>query len=72
MPDKHPIVHTFVESMMILFFELFGVLTVGTLSLTAPELFQHPSVWSGFGLGYGFIPLALPILGLIAIFRGRV
>ena len=24
MPDKHPIVHTFVESMMILFFELFG------------------------------------------------
>jgi len=24
MPDKHPIVHTLLESMMILFFELFG------------------------------------------------
>jgi hypothetical protein len=56
----------------ILFFELFGVLTVGTLSLTAPELFQHPTVWSSYGLGYGFIPIALPILGLLAVFRGRV
>lgn len=56
----------------ILFFELFGVLTVGTLSLTTPELFQHPTVWSSYGLGYGFIPIALPILGLLAVFRGRV
>lgn len=56
----------------ILFFELAGVLTVGTLSLTAPALFQHPSVWSSYGLGYGFIPLVLPILGLLAVFRGRV
>jgi hypothetical protein len=30
-----------------------------------PQLFAHPSVWSGFGIGYGFIPLALPIVGLI-------
>jgi hypothetical protein len=56
----------------ILFFELAGVITVGTLSLTAPALFQHPSVWSSYGLGYGFIPLVLPILGLLAVFRGRV
>lgn len=46
-------------------FELAGVLTVGGLSFLAPELFAHPSVWSGFGSGYGYIPLVLPILGLI-------
>ena len=48
-------------------FELAGVLAVGTLSLLAPELFSHPSVWSGFGSGYGYIPLVLPILGLLWI-----
>ena len=48
-------------------FELIGVLTVGTLSFLAPELFAHPSVWSGFGVGYGYIPLVLPILGLLWI-----
>lgn len=48
-----------------LLFELSGVLLVGFLSLVAPGLFAHPSVWSQFGIGYGFIPLALPILGLI-------
>ena len=44
--------------------ELVGVLLVGTLSLLAPALFAHPSVWSYFGVGYGFVPLALPIFGL--------
>jgi len=48
-------------------FELVGVLAVGTLSFTAPALFAHPSVWSGFGSGYGYIPLLLPILGLLWI-----
>lgn len=46
-------------------FELVGVLAVGTMSLIAPQLFAHPSVWSGFGQGYGFVPLVLPILGLL-------
>ncbi|MFS0868019.1 hypothetical protein AB3M83_11890 [Microbacterium sp. 179-B 1A2 NHS] len=45
-------------------FELVGVLVVGTLSLTHPELFDHPTVWSGFGIGYVFIPVILPCLGL--------
>lgn len=45
-------------------FELLGVLAVGTLSLTHPELFAHPSVWSAFGMGYLFIPLVLPFLGI--------
>lgn len=45
-------------------FEFVGVLVVGTLSLTYPELFGHDSVWSGFGRGYLFIPLVLPLFGL--------
>ena len=48
-------------------FELVGVLAVGTLSFVSPQLFAHPSVWSGFGSGYGYIPLLLPILGLLWI-----
>ncbi|MBL3679829.1 hypothetical protein [Leucobacter chromiireducens] len=50
-------------------FELSGVLIVGTLSLVSPELFAHPSVWSTFGIGYGFIPLVLPVLGLVWLRR---
>ncbi len=45
-------------------FELSGVLIVGTLSILAPELFDHASVWSWFGQGYLFIPLVLPIFGI--------
>jgi hypothetical protein len=52
-------------------FELVGVLSVGSLSFLVPELFSHSSVWSGFGSGYGFLPLALPILGLVWINRSR-
>lgn len=48
-------------------FELFGVLTVGLLSILLPDLFKHPTVWSEFGIGYGFIPLALPIVALLWI-----
>jgi hypothetical protein len=45
--------------------ELAGVLVVGSLSLVAPDAFPDETVWSAFGRGYGFIPLALPILGLV-------
>ena len=45
-------------------FELAGVLIVGTLSLLLPEQFQHPSVWSLYGIGYACIPLVLPLWGL--------
>jgi hypothetical protein len=45
-------------------FELVGVLVVGALSLLAPALFGHDSVWSYFGMGYLFIPLVLPMFGL--------
>jgi hypothetical protein len=46
-------------------FELVGVIGVGALSFLHPDLFAHPSVWSKFGQGYGYIPLVLPVLGLI-------
>jgi glycerol uptake facilitator-like aquaporin len=46
MPDKHPIVHTFVESMMILFFELFG-----TTLLTCLYMMNKGSALSMF-IGY--------------------
>jgi len=50
-------------------FEFAGVLVVGTLSLVAPELFAHDSVWSRYGSGYVFIPLVLPVLGMIWLRR---
>ena len=54
-----------------LVFELVGVITVGSLSYLVPSLFAHPSVWSYFGLGYGLIPLLLPIFGLWWIRRTK-
>ncbi|MFM8926957.1 MAG: hypothetical protein ACKOFA_01990 [Rhodoluna sp.] len=47
-----------------LYFELLGVLVIGSLSFLLPALFQHDTVWSYFGKGYGFIPLVLPIFGI--------
>ena len=52
-------------------FELVGVITVGILSYTHPELFAHPSVWSKFGQGYGYVPFVLPILGLLWLRKQR-
>lgn len=46
-------------------FELVGVLVVGTLSLIDPVLFPEKTVWSVFGRGYAFVPLVLPVLGLL-------
>jgi hypothetical protein len=44
--------------------ELVGVLVVGAASERFPAVFQHPTVWTGFGSGYGFVPLVLPFVGL--------
>lgn len=51
--------------------ELVGVLTVGTLSVVDPVLFPADTVWSGYGRGYGFVPLILPVLGLWWLYRHR-
>ena len=47
-----------------LVFELSGVIVVGTASLVFPDAFPRATVWSTYGSGYLFIPLALPIIGL--------
>ncbi|MEV7010417.1 hypothetical protein [Streptosporangium sp. NPDC051022] len=49
--------------------ELAGVLIVGTLSMADPAAFPHATVWSGYGSGYVFIPLVLPIVGLYWLSR---
>jgi hypothetical protein len=49
--------------------ELVGVLVVGTLSLTDGAAFPDETVWSVFGRGYGFLPLVLPVLGLLWLRR---
>ena len=55
-------------------FELAGVLVIGALSVLAPgalgletiEPFgREATVWSVFGAGYLFVPLILPVLGLL-------
>ena len=51
--------------------ELVGVLLVGTASLLLPDAFPAASVWSGFGSGYGFVPLVLPFVGLWWLHRTR-
>ncbi|SCL64978.1 hypothetical protein [Micromonospora peucetia] len=51
--------------------ELAGVLGVGILSLADPELFPDETVWSRFGSGYGYIPLVLPVLGLLWLWHTR-
>lgn len=49
--------------------ELAGVLVVGTLSLADPAAFPDETVWSAYGRGYLFIPLVLPVLGLLWLRR---
>jgi hypothetical protein len=51
--------------------ELVGVVAVGILSLADKDLFPDETVWSQFGSGYGYIPLVLPVLGLIWLWRTR-
>ena len=51
-------------------FELLGVIVIGTLSILVPSIFVQGSgvdgtVWSYYGYGYLFIPLVLPILGML-------
>ena len=49
--------------------ELAGVLAVGTLTVVDPDAFPDETVWSAYGQGYLFIPLVLPVLGLLLLRR---
>jgi hypothetical protein len=46
-------------------FELVGVLAVGTWSVIDRASFPDATVWSTYGIGYGFVPLVLPVFGLL-------
>lgn len=50
-------------------FEFVGVIAVGALSFSLPSLFDHPTVWSNFGAGYGYVPTLLPVLAIIWLLR---
>jgi hypothetical protein len=49
--------------------ELVGVLAVGSWSIADPASFPDATVWSGYGSGYGFVPLVLPVFGLLWLRR---
>jgi cytochrome bd-type quinol oxidase subunit 2 len=51
--------------------ELAGVLVVGAASELFPDAFPEATVWTGFGSGYGFVPLVLPFVGLWWLRRTR-
>jgi hypothetical protein len=52
-------------------FEMLGVLVVGSLSVFDSQLFPANTVWSYFGIGYLFIPLVLPVLGMLWLYHLR-
>lgn len=49
--------------------ELAGVLVVGTWTVVDPSAFPDATVWSDYGRGYLFLPLALPVTGLLWLRR---
>jgi len=62
-------------------FELVGVLVIGTISVVAPGVLgldeinpfgREATVWSVFGAGYLFIPLVLPVLGILWLRSQRI
>jgi hypothetical protein len=51
--------------------ELAGVLGVGFAERLSPTAWPDETVWSGFGAGYGWAPLALPAAALVLLSRRR-
>ncbi len=51
--------------------EMAGVLAVGIFGLVDPAALPDDTVWSGFGSGYGYVPLVLPAVGLWWLYRHR-
>ena len=51
--------------------ELIGVLAVGTWGVAEPDIWPDETVWSGYGSGYGWIPLIVPPLALWALLKAR-
>jgi hypothetical protein len=51
--------------------ELTGVLAVGLAERLSPTAWPDETVWSGFGAGYGWAPLVLPVTALVPLSRRR-
>lgn len=51
--------------------ELAGVVLVGIWTLAEPSAFPDSTVWSEFGRGYLFIPVILPVTGILWLRRPR-
>jgi len=51
--------------------ELFGVLVVGTLGVVDSSLWPDETVWTGYGSGYGWVPVLLPLAALYFLIKGR-
>ncbi|WSR65440.1 hypothetical protein OG702_29810 [Streptomyces sp. NBC_01198] len=49
--------------------ELLGVIAVGVLTVADSSAFPDATVWSDFGVGYVFLPLILPVMGLLWLRR---
>lgn len=61
----------YVVSWVTISIEFIGVVAVGTLTIADSSLFPSATVWSEFGAGYGFVPLVLPLLGMLWLWRNR-
>ena len=51
--------------------EMVGVVTIGLASIIDSTAFPHDTVWSRFGAGYGYVPMILPVLGLMWLWQSR-
>ncbi|AXG76926.1 hypothetical protein [Streptomyces paludis] len=49
--------------------ELVGVVSVGTWTLVEPSAFSDATVWSTYGMDYLFIPVLLPVTGILWLRR---
>jgi hypothetical protein len=49
--------------------ELAGVLSVGLAERLSATAWPDETVWSGFGAGYGWAPLVLPVAALVLLAR---
>ena len=52
-----------------LWFELVGVVSVGTAGFSVAELHEFHTVWWFYGAAYACLPLILPIFGLLYLHR---
>ena len=46
-------------------------LVIGLLSILDGAAFPRDTVWSRFGSGYGYIPVILPVIGLMYLWQNR-